>query len=171
MPTQWATTHLYLLENQRPDLERHLIHHRDQCDLPGVQSGSGTGTWARRVLSAAAPLPFPSAWEPMLGTTLAVLKTRGLLPTLGTQACPAGQTILAMPNHLSSPISTPKLCLARREQEESKTQSGARVWGLPCFSLIFLNSSSLNGELHVLSFVHNKLSSPYVIVSNGKGTN
>lgn len=34
-----------------------------------------------------------------------------------------------------------------------------------------LRCSSLNGELHVLSFVHNGLSSRYVIIGNRKGTN
>lgn len=83
-----------------------FIHWRTEIR---IWKGFGMGTVALRVLSAAAPLPFHSAWEPMLGATLALLKTRGLLlmlvPRHVLQAKPSwqGQTILpSLPAPLNS---------------------------------------------------------------------
>lgn len=93
----------------------------DQWDFPGVQISFGMRTWAAECLVP--PLPFPSTWETMLG---GILKMRIVLPTLlCPQAHPAGQTILARPEHPSSSTSTLKLSPARRQQEEN---TEPRVW-------------------------------------------
>lgn len=95
-----------------------------------IWKGFGMGTLAHRVLSAAASLPFHSAWETMLSATLAVLKTRVLLrilvPThvLKARKLWQGQTILpSLPALLNS-------CQAGARREQNATQGQGLWYGL-----------------------------------------
>lgn len=152
-----------------------------------------------RGFSAAAcpPLPFPSTWETMQGGTL---KMRIVLPVLcpGTSWRPnhpgKARTSFLLYQH---PKTVSCQEAARRKQYTAQglglgyasffhplplgnalfshyvplgyVSVSPRLPQQDCFSFI-PRCSSLNGELHVLSFVHNRLSSRRVIISNGKGT-
>lgn len=151
------------------------------------------------VFSAAAcpALPFPSTWETMLGGTL---EMRIVLPTLspGTSCRPnhlgKARTSFLLHQH---PKTVSCQEAARRKQYTTQGQGlgyASFFHPLPLGNALFSHQvplgnvsvspllpqqhcssfiprySSLNGELHVLSFVHNRLSSRRVIISNRKGT-
>lgn len=109
-----------------------------------IWKGFGMGALAHRVLSAAVPLLFHSAWEPMLGATLAVLKMRVLLlrlvpmHVLKAKQSWQGQTILPS---LPAPLNS---LLPGRSKKKARCNTG------PGYGVCFLFLSSTSTELFLM---------------------